>query len=272
MSGCNTCQEPDDLPPVTPAQYQKGAKIKRGGTCFLFLTYCNAPAFDETDFDAWQDSVDAGYTFPLLDCGIEGDFAEEATTTTIGCNAQEVVTNRPKVLTIIDRRDTADLDRAKFWRWVQENPDAFRVAWVTHDGILSKSARVHINPLTTTENTTNGFHFKTVRFTWTDLLSPETVQLAWSPASLVLPDCYAQLSVVGPDLSGDYTITATVTGTGGVTSVTSYSWFVNNVQDGTKTLQTETFSGLAPNDEVKVVVTMILGNGSNCQATQTYKI
>lgn len=271
MSICSPCQIPEDAPPIAPAEFNKNVKYKRGGFCTLMLVKCSVPVFDETVLQNWQDAVNDGDAWVLADCGFKGSFGETATTATVGCNARTIVTNRSKTLTIIDQRDTDDLKRAEFWRWIQENPDAFRVAAVTHDGVLYHSAAAHLNPLNTVDEDTNGFLFWTIEATWTSLISPQTSQLTWSPNQIVIPECIANLSIVGPDLSGDYTFTATASGTSGVASITSYAWSVNGVPDGTKTLQTETFTGLAAPDEVTVVVTMVLVNGNNCQATQTYK-
>lgn len=272
MSSCNPCQIPDDEPPVLPADFIRGAQYQRGGICTLLPIKCNVASFDETNLALWQALVNAGDVFPITDCGIKGSFAESATTATVGCNADTITTNRPKTLTVIDQRDTDALARAEFWRYVQANPKAYRLAFITHDGVLYKSAQVNLNPLNTVDEDTNGFMFWTIEATWTALLSPVTYRLAWSASDIVIPSCFANLSVMGPDISGDYTMTATASGTSGVASVTAYRWYVNNVLDITKTTAIEIFTGLVATDVVKVEIDMVLNNATLCTASKEVTI
>lgn len=275
-TSCEECITPSENVPTFAEGLNVGTKIERGGICTLFLTKCNAAAFDETVLANWQNSINAGDTLVIRDCTIEASFAQEATTITRGCNADTVITTRQNTLTISDVSDNGSLDRAALYEYIQKFPNAFRIAWITYDGKLYKSSRATLNANRAIDNNTDGFDQVNIEATWKSITAPQGFNLAnatiaWGADSLIIPNCTVQINVLG--VSGtDYTLQAVPQAVGGIASVTSYAWAVNGVVEPLATGSTYTFTGLTAPDQVTVTVVVVPATGGTCTVTTSFDV
>jgi hypothetical protein len=252
MATCEVCLTPSEELAVTSGLLNKDMKLQRGGICTLLLTNCDAAAFDESDLAEWQTSVDSGETIVIRDCSLEVTFAEEATSVTRGCNAKEVVTNRTKTLTVSDVSDNTDFARAQLYNYMQRNPDAYKLAYMTYDGILYESARVTANPNRTIAANTEGFTEFVTIFTWKALESGVPIKPTWGADDIVLPLCTVRVLEVA-DLGATRQYIAVPTFASGATSAT-YVWRVNGVVVVGQTAVSATLT-VVPTDTVTVTVT-----------------
>jgi len=252
MATCEVCLTPSEELAVTSGLLNKDMKLQRGGICTLLLTNCDATPFDESDLAEWQASVNSGETIVIRDCSLEITLGEEPSSVTRGCNAKEVVTNRTKNLTVSDVSDNTDFARAKLYNYLQRNPDAYKLAYMTYDGVLYESARVTANPNRAIAANTEGFTEFVIIFTWKALESGVPIKPTWGADDIVLPLCTVRVLEVA-DLGATRQYIAVPTFASGATSAT-YVWRVNGVVVVGQTAVSATLT-VVPTDTVTVTVT-----------------
>ncbi len=251
---CETCVEPSEEFVGTSALINKDMKLQRGGLCTFLFVKCSVAPFDETVLANWQAAINAGDAFIIRDCTINGSMATEATTVTRGCNSDTIATNRNITITMVDASDNEDFNRAEFYRYLQNNQNAFRVAAITYDGVLiTPSRRANANPNRAVAENTDGFNEVTTTLTWRELAPAVPQTLSWSPDAITLPNCTVSISFVAVSGS-NYTLQAVSTFSPGATSAT-YVWRVNGVVAVGVTDPLEVFAGTTSGDLITVTVT-----------------
>jgi hypothetical protein len=252
-SPCEVCLLPEEDITVNSGLLNTGMKLQRGGVCTLLLIKCSAAAFNESSQVAWQASIDAGDTLIIRDCLLTAPYAEEATTVQIGCENKTVVTNRTSTLTVTDNSDNTALDRNALYTYLKEYPDAFRLAFVTADGVLYTSQRVTANPNRSVAENTEGFSGVVTVFEAKGLLGYSLIRLSWSVADLTIPNCTVNITQQGAGV-GTRTYVAVANLSAGATAIASYVWRVNGVVVGAATTAVATLT-VVPTDTVTVTVT-----------------
>lgn len=190
MAACDTCDE-DTVIADFPAFSDDGAGLnnvedKRGGiSTFLFAKCSWTPAGNT--LTEWQQAITDGNLIKVSDCGIVGNKTTEATVVTRGSCRKDRVTDRKHTLTITDISDSVAYDRATLWQHFQANPESYKVAYWTCDGVFYPFNKVVINPNRETQDSIEGNDQVVAVCTWNKLIDDIPVTLPFGPEELKLP-------------------------------------------------------------------------------------
>lgn len=252
-STCEPCYTPTEEIPVTSGALARNARVQTGGACIVFFKLCNVAAFDYLDKDEWQASINAGETIAFF-CGQKVGLGSEATQRGVGCSNVNVTTNRTHTVTITDIFDTDDSSHAKFYEFLQKNPSAFQLAYVTSGGKFYPPVAGVANPLRTTEEDADGVDQVVTTFEYRTLITPVPTAVSWTSADFTLPSCTARINVLVA-AAPNYTLQVVPNLSAGATAVTGYVWKVDGVVEALATGSSYVFVGLASGEVITCEVT-----------------
>jgi hypothetical protein len=250
---CEPCYTPSEEIPVTSGGLSKASQVQTGGACLVFWKLCSAASFDYLDKDEWQASINAGETIAFF-CNLKLGLATEATQRGVGCSNANLTTNRTHTVTITDIFDTPTADHAKFYEFLQENPSAFQLAYVTSAGKFYPPVAGVANPLRTTEEDADGVDQVVTTFEYRRLITPVPTAVSWTSADFTLPSCTARINVLVA-AAPNYTLQVVPTLSAGATAVTGYVWKVDGVVEALATASSYAFTGLASGEVITCEVT-----------------
>lgn len=193
MGSCTDCSEVQpDFPTPTTGLNKAQAFVQGGITGFAFMK-CDKSFTDIAAFTEWQTKITAGDVTLRVNCGVQADLVGEAQTTTVGACETEIVTDRDHTINFTDAFDNSDYDVANFYRHLQANPNSYKVAGITCDGLIYPFQLASVNVNENRQNTKSAGTLWQGTFTWSGLISDVPFNPQTATPAFTVEDLLAEL-------------------------------------------------------------------------------